>query len=339
VHGLFTKSGDLRGRLQLSVGHLMRTFIASILIWGSAALAHAAELDLPNSKLITSNDPCWVEASAKSVPPIRISRRGAVYVIKHIHNACRLLAGAGDEGPRSDSIRGDIYDSIIGPIYRAHPNLARALHRPSIAKVFRATPRDIERIPATRLNDEITRFGKDIAKLGGDRLDRSVDERAAKKALEPFIDAATELSFAGQVALDAYPDLFAKMLEAVPDQPRTAERDAAFRKAAPPQGSVRLSDAAFALVQSFMRDVRRIPGGGQIANIGWAQEQKSKRPGDKEWSSSGAGWYLGALRKTEVPPDVIETVRGIEIVFTAEDPLALAGKTIDATKHKLFVRD
>ena len=88
-----------------------------------------------------------------------------------------------------------------------------------------------------------------------------------------------------------------------------------------------------------MRDVRRIPGGEHIASISWAREQKSKGRGDREWSNSGAGWTLGAYRKTEVPPDVIDTVRGIEIMFTAEDPTALAGKTLDATKQKFFVRD
>ena len=315
----------------------MRVFIATILIWGSATLAYAAELDLPDRKTSTSNDPCWVEASAKPVTPIRISRRGAVYVIKHVHNACRLLADAADEGSRSDSIRADLYDGIIGPIYRAHPNIAYALRRPPVAKVFHATPRDIERVSANRLNDEIARLQKDILKLGGDKVDRSVDQSAATKALEPFIDAATELSFAGQISFDAYPDLFAKI--PVPDQPRTPESDAAFRKGAPPHGSVKLSDAALALVQSFMQEVSRIQGGEQVAAIGWAREQKSKRPGDKEWSLSGAGWTLGAFRKTEVPPDVIDTVRGIKIIFTAEDPASLAGKTFDAAKQGLFVRD
>jgi hypothetical protein len=321
----------------------MRVLIAAILIWGSAALTHAAELDLPNSKLVVSNDPCRVDATsterAKPGAPIQLSRRSAVYVVQHIHNACRLLAGARDESSRSDSIRGDLYDSIIGPIYRAHPDIARASPRSSIPRVFHATVRDIERITASRLNDEIERLQKDIAKLGENTLDRSVDESAATKALEPFIDAVAELSFAGEVALDAYPDLFAKILAAVPDQPRTAESDAAFRKGAPPRGSVRLSDAALALVQSFMRDVRRIPGGERIASISWTREQKSKRPGDREWSNSGAGWILGAYRKTEVPPDVIDMVRDIEIIFTADDPSVLVGKTFDATKQKFFVRD
>jgi hypothetical protein len=322
----------------------MRVFIASTLIWGSATLAHAAELDLPSSKLIVRNDPCRVETSTaertKPAAPIQVSRRSAVYIVSHIHKACRILADTRDESSRSGSIRGDLYDSIIGPIYRAHPDVAGTMPQSSSPpKVFHATPRDIGRATANRLDDEITRLQSSIAKLGKDAIDRSTDESTAKKALESFIDATTELSFAGKVALDAYPDLFAKSLEAVPGQPRTAERDAAFRKGAPPQGSVRLSDAALLLVQSFIRDVHRMSGHEHVAAIGWVREQKSKRPGDREWSNSGDGWVLGAYRKTEVPPDVIDTVRGIEIIFTAEDPATLTGKTIDATKRKLFVRE
>jgi len=322
----------------------MRVFIASTLIWGSATLADAAELDLPSSKLIVRNDPCRVEATAaeraKPAAPIQVSRRSAVYIVPHIHKACRILADTRDAGSRSDSIRGDLYASIISPIYRAHPDVAGTLPQSSSTpKVFRATPRDIGRATASRLDDEVTRLQSDIAKLSNDALDRSANESAAKKALESFVDAAAELSFAGKIAFDAYPDLFAKALNAVPDRPRTAEGDTAFRKGAPPLGSVSLSDAALALVQSFMREVRRIRGGEHIATISWAREQKSKGPGDREWSNSGAGWALGAYRKTEVPPDVIDTVRGIEIVFTAEDPTTLTGKTLDATKQRFFVRD
>jgi hypothetical protein len=322
----------------------MRVFIASILIWGSATLAHAAELDLPNGTLRVGNDPCRVEnivtEGAKRIAPIQVSRRSAVYVIQHVHKACRFLADISDGGSRSDAIRSDLYDSIVRPIYRAHPDVAGTMPQSSLPpKVFHATPRDIGRATAIRLDDEITRQQNSIARLGKDAIDRSADESAAKKALESFIDATTELSFAGKVALDAYPDLFAKALVAVPDQPRTAEVDAAFRKGAPPQGSVSLSDAALALVRSFIGDVHRMSGREHVAAIGWVREQKSKHPGDREWSNSGDGWVLGAYRKTEVPPDVIDTVRGIEIVFTAEDPSALAGKTFDATKKKLFVRD
>ncbi|WP_156180731.1 hypothetical protein [Bradyrhizobium sp. LTSPM299] len=276
----------------------------------------------------------------KPAAPMQISRRAAVYVVQHVRKACRLLADADDGRSRSDSVRDDLYRTLLVPIYRAHPDVVEQPFSPSaIPKVVSATSRDIGRAAANRLTIEVARLQKSIVELGGDGSDRSVDESAARKAAEALIDAAIELSFAGKITFDAYPELFAKEGDKVPAQPRTAERDADFRKGAPPLGSVKLSDAALALIQSFMREVRRAAGGDRIAAIGWAHEQKSKGPGDAAWSSQGAGWILGAYWKSEVPPDVIDTVRGVEIVFSAEDLSALVGKTIDATKQKLFVRD
>jgi transposase len=43
--------------------------------------------------------------------------------------------------------------------------------------------------------------------------------------------------------------------------------------------------------------------------------------------------------RTQVPPDVIDKVRGIEIVFSAEEPSSLIGKSFDVTNGKFFVRD
>jgi hypothetical protein len=82
-----------------------------------------------------------------------------------------------------------------------------------------------------------------------------------------------------------------------------------------------------------------MPHGDQIAWIGWASEQRSKGPSDATWKSEGAGWVLGAYLRTQVPPDVIDKVRGTEIVFSAEQPSSLIGKTIDVTNRTFFVRD
>jgi hypothetical protein len=126
----------------------------------------------------------------------------------------------------------------------------------------------------------------------------------------------------------------------VPQQLRTQESDEAFRKNAPPLGSVRLSNSALAFVKSFMRQVRRATAqSDQIASIVWAREQRSKGPSDADWKSEGPGWVLGAYSRTQVPPDVIDKVRGIEIVFSAEEPSSLVGKTIDIANKKLFVRE
>jgi hypothetical protein len=121
---------------------------------------------------------------------------------------------------------------------------------------------------------------------------------------------------------------------------RTQESDDAFRNGAPPLGSVRLSNSALAFVKTFMRQVRRtMPEGHQIAWIGWAKERQSKGPNDTNWKSDGAGWVLGAYARNQVPPEVIDKVDGVEIIFGADPPSSLIGKTLDVADQKLFVRD
>ncbi|MGY3591067.1 hypothetical protein ACVIGB_009349 [Bradyrhizobium sp. USDA 4341] len=321
----------------------MRLFFALLLICGSVPLARGASLDLPKSDQVERDGPCRVQATSagptKPAAPIRISHRSALYIIRHVNKACRILAGADADRSRSDSIRADLYDSIVRPIYRVHPGVAVASLKPPTPKVLHATAHDMGRTTAQRLDNEFKRLRQDISKISQDAVGQSADERTAKAALEVFLDATAELAFAGHIAFDAYPDLFAKSFDDVPAQPRTAESDAGFRKGAPPIGSVKLSDSALALIQSFMREVHRSSRHDQVVVIFWARDRQSKGPGDVAWSSQGSGWTLGAYQRTQIPPDVIDTVRDVEIVFSAEAPSALAGKTIDATKQKLFVRD
>jgi hypothetical protein len=133
----------------------------------------------------------------------------------------------------------------------------------------------------------------------------------------------------------------AKVFDNILQQPRTPKSDEVFRKSAPPPGSVRLSNRALAVVKSFMHGVRRaMPEGDQIAWIGWVKDQAVKGPNDTNWTRHDSGWVLGAYSRAQLPPDVIDTVRGVEIVFTTnDDPSSLTGKTIDVANHKFFVRD
>jgi hypothetical protein len=86
-----------------------------------------------------------------------------------------------------------------------------------------------------------------------------------------------------------------------------------------------------------MQQVRRaMPQSDQIAAIVWARDQRSKGPSEADWINQGNGWVLGAYPRTQVPPEVIDKVRGIEIVFSADDPSSLMGKTIDVTNRKFF---
>ena len=287
-----------------------------------------------------------------SVAPWRaqINRRTAIYVVQHVQKACRILTESSDRGsqpaplvPQLNAIRDDLYATILNPIYRSHPALKNAV-LPELAsqKIPRATPRDIRRATATRLSDDFTSLQQRISKLGEQSAEQQANKEAAEKALQPSLDAMFELSFAEKIAIDAYPDLFTKKVRNGIEQPRTQESDEAFRKRAPPLGSVRLSDSALELVRSFMQQVRRaMPQSDQIASIQWVREQRSKGPSDANWINQGAGWVLGAFSRTHVPPDVIDKVGGIEIVFSAEDDpsSSLMGKTIDVANRKFFVRD
>jgi hypothetical protein len=285
--------------------------------------------------------------AASSTKPwkARLSWRSAVYVIQHLEKACRILADSREKDsglpPRLSAIIGDIRDSVLRPIYRTHPDLEAAsvpsLHAQGL---FRASPRDIRRATARRIIGELTRLQRNISKVGSETIDHIHDKSEAEKALQFFIDAATELSFANKIAFDAYPDLFDKSFKDIPYEPRTDESDAAFRKNAPPLGSVRLSDSALAFVKSFMQQVRRIaPKDDQVPHIGWVKSQKKKGPTDANWIEEGAGWELGAYLRTQVPPDVIDKVGDIAIIFSAEDPSSLKGKIMDVKNRKLFVRE
>jgi hypothetical protein len=318
-----------------------------------AAVAHASSRQHQPANA-AHEDPCWTSSAENvtpSAPPWRaqINRRVAIYVIQHLQKACRLLTESRDRSsqpaplvPQLNSIRDDLYATILNPIYRSHPELKNAVLPESPSqKVPRATPHDIRRATATRLGDGLASLQQRISKLGAQSADQQANKEAADKALQPSIDAVVELSFAEKIALDAYPDLFTKKVDAIPQQPRTQESDDAFRKRAPPLGSVRLSDSALALVRSFMRQVRRaMPQNDQIASIGWARQRRSKGPSDANWINQGDGWVLGTYSRAQVPPDVVDKVRGIEIVFSAEnDPSSLMGKTIDVANRKFFIRD
>jgi hypothetical protein len=340
----------------------LRILLILTFVWISAGVAHATLSEPGRSKSrqnqsgnATHADPCWTSSAEKVMPSVapwraQINRRTAIYVIQHVQNSCRIPTESSDRGTQPaplvsqlNSIRDDLYATILNPIYHSHPGLKNAaLPELPSQKVPRATPRDIRRATATRISGDLTRIQRRISKLGEQSADQQANKEAAEKALQHSLDAMAELSFAEKIAFDAYPDLFAKKFDAIPDQPRTQESDETFRKRAPPLGSVRLSDSALAFVRSFMQQVRRaIPQSDQIASIQWVIEQRSKGPSDANWINQGAGWVLGAYSRTHVPRDVIDKVGGIEIVFSAEDDpsSSLMGKTIEVANRKFFIRD
>jgi len=89
-----------------------------------------------------------------------------------------------------------------------------------------------------------------------------------------------------------------------------------------------------------MRQLQRdLPGDRSIASVEWVTDDASKGPDDTDWVHHGAGLVIGSYGRTEVPPDIIDRVGGIDVVFSAPDPSILAGKTVDVQKGRFVIRD
>jgi hypothetical protein len=297
-----------------------------------------------------ATDPCKIASTDTAASPARwrahLSRRTATFMIQHLREFCRLVSDM-DQSGTPDALRSKrrallaaLHAQVLIPLYRAYPDreTAQPAGGPKQTNLI-ATRRDISRRSASGFVDEIERFQKQFADLAPTEHDDETEAQAVA-IVEGFSDSISELSFAQTIAFSAYPDLFRKSIRNIPRQPRTAERDATFRKMSPPRGSVRLTDAAYRQIRSFMRQLRRDwLVADHVAAISWSKNIKRKGPDDSGWIDEGPGWIFGASPRSEVPPDAIDRVRGLDIVFSSEDPSALKGKTFDIEGKKLVLRD
>jgi hypothetical protein len=320
--------------------HLLLPALA-VLLLTSAARAESSS---------SAADPCKAASTDTAVSPARwrahVSRRTALFMIQHLREFCRLASNT-DQDSTPDAVQSNrrtllaaLHARVLTPLYRAHPDLAATQATGgSRQTTFTATRRDISRRTASRLVDELLQLQKQVTDLEPVEHDDDTETQAIAR-VERFSNIEAELSFAQTIATIAYPDLFKRGFRNIPTQPRTAERDASFRKMAPPRGSVRLSNAAYRLIRSFMHRVRRyMPANDQVASISWSKDMKRKGPDDSDWIEEGAGWTVGTRFRSDVPPDVTDQVRGVDIVFSAEDPSALKGKTFDIEGNKLILRN
>jgi hypothetical protein len=345
----------------------IRLYLASAFALATVAAAQAdpvapVQSRLPQNQLAPS-DPCRTMSpgNTRSDAPwrARISRHVAIYVVRHVRKACSIIAENSGENAQLERfalqltpILSDLRSKILRPIYQSHPDLEDAdLTALSVQvtgssashtkdNVHQATRNDIGRTTALRLDQDLSKFSQELFKFGAESVDQAADKAAAERMQQVFADAGAELSFASAVAYAAYPDLWKKKLAHSPEQSRTPDSDANFRKGAPPRGAVKLSKAALAIIRSFMGQLwSSVAQSDQVATIIWARDQRSKGPDDNSWIDQGPGLVLGAHVRTQLPPDVIDHVGGIEIVFSADDPSVLAGKTIDVRDRKFFIRD
>ena len=168
----------------------LRVFIGLTVIFGSAAIASAASLDIPRPKSrgnpVAHSEPCRTAAADTSTPSrtawrAQLSRSSAFYIIQHVQKACRILADIRDRDMPADqstsqpnAILDELYASVLGPIYRTHPDLSGDHLELPTEKARRATSRDIQRTTATRLTADLSRLQRRISELGGKGLDLSL---------------------------------------------------------------------------------------------------------------------------------------------------------------------
>jgi hypothetical protein len=219
-------------------------------------------------------------------------------MVQHVYKACRIIVESSDNNAQlarlGPQVLNDLQMKVLSPLFRARPDLQSAdvaglsLQTPRTdgsgaqsPGVFRATRRDMDRTTALRLDRALSQIEREIFKVDAENSDQAASKDAAELALQPFMDVIAELHFASKPTYEAYPEIWAKKHADAPQQSRTPESDANFRKQAPPHESVKLSDAALALVKSFMRQLRHdMSQDDQIASIGWARDQRAKGPGD-----------------------------------------------------------
>jgi len=301
-----------------------------------------------------NSSPCLVAGSETAVSPayvrhLRMSKGAAAYVVRHVHNACRSIVDATRQGAPLEQISSsltpilaELHARILVPIFRLHPELAAEPEKqPSPKIVYRAARKDISRSTALWLMRELLKAHTALVQASSGFVAQKADQKFEGQVEQAVLSAVTEVLAATKVISDAYPAIWNKQLSAaLPREVRTAETDANFRKAAAPRGSVKLTATALAQIKSFMRQARKaVPKDDLIATIGWATGQKSKGPEDKTWTSVPDGLLFGTYLRSQVPPDIIDKIDGIEIIFDADTPSRLVGKTIDFKKGRFVISD
>jgi hypothetical protein len=287
-----------------------------------------------------------VAVPASNSRHLKISRDAAAYVVRHAENACRLVAEAARHGAPLEQIApsltpalAELRARIVAPIVRLHADAATMpADESSPRNVFRASKKDLSRSTATWLMQALVQAQQSISKASLSFIAQSVDANAS---YEPLLNAFAELAHATKVVSDAYPDIWREQtIAAIPNQVRTAASDDHFRKTAVPHGSVKLTASAITQVRTFIRQARSAePHNDLIASLGWAIGRRQKEPEDKSWTAIPEGLQLGAYSRSQLPPDLIDQIDGIDILITVDDPDRLLGKTIDFGSGQFLIRD
>ena len=334
-------------------------------LWALPFILLASPIVAQTSK---SDDPCamMTEASNQTGPRARLDHKAAIYFVTHAQRACRSLrdfptgnfstAEARQVLPELRGIIDELRANILEPVYREHPDLrgqdlSAAPAASSGAKgsplvrdpTFGLHTGDIGPATATHLRWAVSRAEADFFKAM-DRFQKKCAPAHLRECADAGSDTGAEIGFIGSPLPALFPEFVQidnkEWAARLPAPGRTATSDAAYRKAAPPPGTVQLTPAAALYLKEFAAEVRRQMGPGcRLMVISWDLGTASKGPDDSDWRRTGPGVGIGADACQVAPAEVIRTISGIRIIFSGDDAGRFAGKTIDAEKGKFFFRD
>lgn len=303
-----------------------------------------------------AGDPC-ADAPSDSRPSpqsiqsqIRIERDTAVVIAKHLQRACQLIKVLPlDASTTANATASRLRLEVLEPIYREYPDLRGR----DLTSNQANGPQSSYRKPDGRPHTE--RMGPATAVYFRWTLDQAqrsfpnapiLKSCAAhdEKCAQTMVDIVSEIGFAASPIYQAFPG-FWHIIEKEGDrialaQPRSAERDATFRKRVAVPGSVKLTPAALQEVRDAASAMRREDGGQcQVVAITWDLETRWKGPEDADWKKAGPGLSLGAYLCAQVPSDVVQTIDGIPMAIFGETANQFEGKLIDYEDRKFVLRD
>ena len=95
-----------------------------------------------------------------------------------------------------------------------------------------------------------------------------------------------------------------------------------------PKGTITLSPKALAVARQFVGNLREYdPKARWIAGFQWGTARSMRWTADSETIDEGPGIDLAGYRDSEVPPDKVEIVAGVPVIFLIPPDVVAAAKT------------
>jgi hypothetical protein len=234
-----------------------------------------------------------------------------------------------------------LWKDLLLPLYRAYPDLrGRDLRQVPDADISSAGPT----FPKVQMGPATASYLQRVLSRAQTRLFEAVHDCGGRQDCDLFTDVVAEIGFADAPLYSSYPKLWERAVREGfrrgASQPRTPKTDAAFRVSGPPRGSVQLTPAASAYLRDMLSSIRRqVDDECVVIAITWTLGMRWKGPNDAKWEVSGPGLEAGTFSCAQVPPDVIDTIDGLPIVFSGNNAIQFAGKMIDRENGKLVLKE